>query len=119
MFEISVQGSFSAAHQVRGYKGDCGSVHGHTYRIEVKVEFGKLDKLGMAMDFRKIKRVLNKILCDLDHKNLNTLPFFKKHNATAEWIAVYIFQEVKKKIKNIKSVTVWEGIESAATYQEK
>mgnify|MGYP000294833846 CR=1 FL=1 len=119
MFEIAVQGSFSAAHQVRGYKGDCGSVHGHTYRIEVKVEVGKLDELGMAMDFRKIKRVLNKILGELDHKNLNALLFFKKHNATAEWIAVYIFQEVKKKIKNIKSVTVWEGNENAVTYQEK
>jgi 6-pyruvoyltetrahydropterin/6-carboxytetrahydropterin synthase len=78
----------------------------------------KLDELGMAMDFRKIKRVLNKILGELDHKNLNALPFFKKHNATAEWIAVYIFQEVKKKIKNIKSVTVWEGNENAVKYYE-
>ncbi|MEO0185563.1 MAG: 6-carboxytetrahydropterin synthase QueD [candidate division WOR-3 bacterium] len=118
MFEISVQGSFSAAHRVRGYKGDCSGVHGHTYKIEVKVEVEKLDKLGLAMDFRKVKNILKNILARLDHKNLNNLQFFKKHNATAEWIAVYIYNEMKKKIKNIKSVTVWEGLENSVSYME-
>lgn len=116
MFELTVQGSFSAAHRVRGYKGDCGSVHGHTYKIEVKVEIKKLNRLGMAMDFRKLKKILNKILSELDHKNLNALPFFRKNNATAEWIAVYIYQQIKKKTKNIKSVTVWEGLENSVSY---
>ncbi|MEO0156513.1 MAG: 6-carboxytetrahydropterin synthase QueD [candidate division WOR-3 bacterium] len=118
MFEISVQGSFSAAHRVKGYKGDCAGVHGHTYRIEVKVSVEKLGKLGMAMDFRKVKNLLKKNLSKLDHKNLNNLAFFRKHNATAEWIAVYIYNEIKKKIKNIKSVTVWEGLENSVTYME-
>jgi len=54
----------------------------------------------------------------LDHKNLNTIPFFKKHNATAEWIAVYIHQEMKKKAASLGSVTVWEGFYDAVTYQE-
>ena len=118
MFEISVQGSFSAAHRVRGYKGDCAGVHGHTYRIEGRIRTKNLNKLGMAMDFRKVKNILKKILANLDHKNLNDLPFFKRHNATAEWIAVYIYQEIKKKIKDIKSVTVWEGNENSVTYTE-
>jgi len=118
MFELSVQGSFSAAHRVRGYKGDCAGIHGHTYRIGVKVRVGKLDKLGMTIDFRKAKRVLKRILAGLDHKNLNDLPFFKKHNATAEWIAVFIYKEIKKKIKDIKSVTIWEGYENSVTYYE-
>ncbi|MEO0162603.1 MAG: 6-carboxytetrahydropterin synthase QueD [candidate division WOR-3 bacterium] len=118
MFEISVQGNFSAAHRVKGYKGDCAGVHGHTYRIEVRVGVGKLDKLGMAIDFRRVKKTLKNILAKLDHKNLNNLAFFRKHNATAEWIAVYIYQEMKKKIKKIKSVTVWEGMENSVTYME-
>lgn len=118
MFELSVQGSFSAAHRVKGYKGNCAGMHGHTYKIEVKVEVGKLDKIGMALDFRKVKRILKQILSRLDHKNLNDLSFFKKHNATAEWIAVYIYKEIKKKIKSIKSVTVWEGYENSVTYTE-
>lgn len=118
MFEITVQGNFSAAHRVRGYRGDCAGVHGHTYKIEVKVKVEKLDKLGMSMDFRKVKNVLKRILSKLDHKNLNNLSFFKNHNATAEWIAVYIYNEMKKKIRSIKSVTVWEGLENSVSYYE-
>ncbi len=118
MFELTVQGSFSAAHRVKGYKGDCADVHGHTYRIEVRVRVEKLDRLGMAMDFRKVKNILKKILAKLDHKNLNNLPFFQKHNTTAEWIAVYIYNEMKKKIKSVKAVTVWEGLENSVTYSE-
>lgn len=118
MFELSVIGSFSAAHRVKGYKGDCAGVHGHTYRIEVRVGVENLDKLGMAMDFKKIKNILKKVLAKLDHKNLNKLPFFRKHNATAEWIAVYIYNGMKQEIKNIKSVTVWEGLENSVSYYE-
>lgn len=118
VFELSVQGNFSAAHQVKGYKGDCADVHGHTYRVEVRVEVKNLDKLGMAMDLRKVKMVLKKILSELDHKNLNHLPFFRRNNATTEWIAVYIHQQIKKKIKSVKSITVWEGLENSVTYSE-
>ena len=118
MFELKVQGSFSAAHQVKGYPGDCAGVHGHTYRVEVAIKQQKLDKIGMAMDFRRIHTVLNAVLKELDHTNLNTLSFFKKHNATAEWIAVYIHQIMKKKIKSVCSVTVWEGTHDAVTYRE-
>jgi len=116
MFELSVEDTFSAAHQVKGYPGDCAGIHGHTYKIQVRVKVGKLDRLGMAIDFRRVKRVLNKILKALDHKNLNKLPFFKKHNATAEWVAVYVYNEMKKKIKLVGSVTVWEGPNTSVKY---
>lgn len=118
MFELKVQGSFSAAHQVKGYPGDCAGVHGHTYRVSITIRKPSLGKLGMAVDFRRIHTLLEGVLKKLDHKNLNTLAFFKKHNATAEWIAVYIHREMKKKIASLRSVTVWEGLNDAVTYQE-
>ncbi|MCK4756561.1 6-carboxytetrahydropterin synthase, partial [candidate division WOR-3 bacterium] len=91
----------------------------HTYRISIKVRTNNLNKLGMAMDFRRVKKELNKILKKLDHTTLNKLLFFKKHNATAEWVAVYIYNEMKKKIKAITSVTVWEGQDNTVTYYEE
>jgi 6-pyruvoyltetrahydropterin/6-carboxytetrahydropterin synthase len=118
MFDIKVQGVFSAAHHVRGYQGDCAGDHGHTYRIEVAVRVEKLDKLGMAIDFRKVKTCLKGILEKLDHQNLNKLPFFRKNNATAEWVAVYIQREMKKRVIRTHSVTVWEGYENSVTYFE-
>jgi 6-pyruvoyltetrahydropterin/6-carboxytetrahydropterin synthase len=117
MFELTVEGSFSAAHQVKGYPGDCAGLHGHTYKIQVKVGVGKLDRLGMGIDFRKLRNVLEKILKGLDHKNLNRISFFKKHNATAEYVAKYIFDQMKKKIGSISAVTVWEGPDYSVTYR--
>ena len=118
MFELSVEDTFSAAHQVKGYPGDCAGVHGHTYRIRVQVRVVKLDKIGMAIDFRRLKEALKQIVAELDHKSLNEIQFFKDRNATAEWVAVYVFNEMKKKIDLISSVTVWEGFENSATYHE-
>jgi 6-pyruvoyltetrahydropterin/6-carboxytetrahydropterin synthase len=118
MFELSVQSHFSAAHQVKGYSGDCASIHGHTYRVKAVMAADKLDDIGMAVDFRQIKDILEKILAGLDHKNLNDIRYFKENNATAEYIAKYIFIEMKEQIKTVKSVTVWEGYNNSVTYYE-
>ncbi len=118
MFELLVEDTFSAAHRVKGYPGDCAGVHGHTYKVSVTVKLRKLDKLGMAMDFRHIEMELQKLLAKIDHSNLNELPFFKKRNATAEWVAVYVYTEMRKKIKTVASVTVWEGLNNSVTYYE-
>lgn len=120
MFKITVEGRFSAAHFVRGYKGDCASGHGHTFRVEATILKGELSRLGFAYDFRKLKKHLDKILVSLDHKNLNRLPFFKKRNPTAEWLAYLIFKAMRNLIKGavLESVAVWEGEENKAVYEE-
>jgi 6-pyruvoyltetrahydropterin/6-carboxytetrahydropterin synthase len=116
MFELTVEGSFSAAHQVEGYPGDCAGLHGHTYKVQVRVVVGKLDGLGMGIDFRKLQNSLEKVLKALDHKNLNNITFFKKNNATAEYVAKYIFDNVKGKRPEVTAVTVWEGPNYSVTY---
>jgi 6-pyruvoyltetrahydropterin/6-carboxytetrahydropterin synthase len=116
MFELSVEGYFSAAHQVKGYPGDCADIHGHTYKVKVRVGVRKLDELGMAADFRSIKKHLDEILAGVDHKNLNTIPFFETHNATAEYVAKYFYDKMKEKMDGIVSVTVWEGPKYSVTY---
>jgi 6-pyruvoyltetrahydropterin/6-carboxytetrahydropterin synthase len=116
MFELSVEGHFSAAHQVKGYPGDCADIHGHTYKVKVRVGVRKLDELGMAVDFRDIKKHLDELLEGLDHKNLNAIPYFEQHNATAEYVAKYIFDGMKNRTDNISSVTVWEGPNYSVMY---
>ena len=116
MFELTVEGSFSAAHQVKGYPGDCAGLHGHTYKVMVRVRVEKLDELGMAVDFRSIKGQVDEILDELDHKNLNEIPFFEEHNATAEYVAKYVYDEMKKKTDSVASVTIWEGPHYSVTY---
>ena len=118
MYSVKVEAYFSSAHNLRGYKGKCESLHGHNWKVEVRVAAIVLDKAGMVMDFKVLKEKLHAILEKLDHKYLNKLTYFKKVNPTSESIACYIYQRLKSHIPNIKSVTVWENSTSSATYKQ-
>lgn len=128
MYNIKVQATFSAAHNLRGYKGKCEELHGHNWKIEAIASKENLDKAGMVMDFRYLKTELKKIMEKLDHKYLNKLAYFsaaggsasggKKNNPTSENIAKFIYDRLKNKISGVKSVTVWENDTSSATYEE-
>ena len=120
MFEVSVQASFSAAHQLRGYKGrpvgqasKCENMHGHNWKIRIFVSAKKLNKQGMVVDFTDLKNSLNRVLSGLDHKNLNNIPYFRKINPTSENIAKYIHKALDKKLL---TVSVWETDTFCARY---
>ena len=118
MFEVYIKSDFSAAHKLRGYKGKCEELHGHNWKVEVFVSSENLDKIGMVVDFKKLKAALDQILKKLDHSYINNLAYFKKVNPTSENMARYIFEKLESKIKNIKvnKVTVWESDTSAASF---
>jgi len=118
MYSIKVEGNFSSAHNLRQYRGKCEELHGHNWKVEAVVCNERLDKAGMLMDFKYLKRQLNNILESLDHKYLNKLKVFKKLNPTSENIARYIYGTLKSKITGLKSVTVWENSSCSATYEE-
>lgn len=116
MYSIKIETNFSAAHNLRGYKGKCEQLHGHNWKVEAVVAKSKPDKLGMVLDFRFLKDRLNKVIEKLDHKYLNELAYFKKANPTSENIAKYIYDRMRPEVPAIKSVTVWESENSSATY---
>ncbi len=122
MFEISVCMNFSSAHNLRGYRGKCEELHGHNWKVEVSLGSLRLDKIGMAEDFKIVKEKLRGILALFDHKYLNVLPYFKRANPTSENLAKLIYQKMKDKVdkKNLKLlfVKVWETDNSCATYRE-
>ncbi|MFH0791243.1 MAG: 6-carboxytetrahydropterin synthase QueD [Candidatus Omnitrophota bacterium] len=116
MYIINVEENFSAAHNLRGYKGQCEELHGHNWKVRVEISGRELDKIGMIVDFRTVKRQLNKLLAGLDHKYLNQIPYFKKNNPTSECIAQYIYNSLKVKIPQLKSITIWESDNCSASY---
>lgn len=118
MYTIDVEENFSAAHNLRGYKGKCEELHGHNWNVRAEIFGSKLDKLGMVVDFRFVKKKLNEILEELDHKYLNQIPYFKKINPTSECIAQYIYNSLKVKIPQLKSITIWESDNCSATYSD-
>jgi 6-pyruvoyltetrahydropterin/6-carboxytetrahydropterin synthase len=120
-YEITVEDFFSAAHQLRDYEGDCERLHGHNWKVEVSLTSQKLNKYGMVIDFKELKRLIKDILGELDHRYLNDLPCFKKNNPTTENIAKLIHRELQQKIEKkglklkIKKVRVWESGSASAT----
>jgi len=119
MYSLKVEGSFSSAHNLRGYKGKCEELHGHNWRIEVIVKSEELNNIGIVVDFKELKQKLNAVLEELDHKYLNKLAYFKKVNPTSENIAKYIYKKLITKIPLLDSITVWENATSYATYEPR
>ena len=118
MYEIKVKASFSAAHNLKNYKGKCERLHGHNWLVEGVFSYESLGKDGMAVDFRIARRAVKKVVEKLDHSYLNDLNILKKINPTSENVAKFIYDSVKKKIVNLKSITVWENENSCAMYTE-
>lgn len=123
MYKLRVKSEFSAAHNLREYRGKCEALHGHNWKVEAGLAARDVGRNGLAMDFHVIKKALKKILGELDHGYLNELPYFKKHNPTSENLARYIYEKLRIKLKaadcGLQEVTVWESDNCSATYDAR
>jgi 6-pyruvoyltetrahydropterin/6-carboxytetrahydropterin synthase len=121
MYEISVEKHFDAAHYLRGYRGKCEAMHGHRYRVVVKVKAAQLDDIGLAYDFTELKRHLSDILSRFDHTCLNDVVPFDKINPSAENIAATIYDELRGKLAEapitLSCVEAWESPEQGVAYR--
>ena len=122
MFELDVIREFSSAHCLKGYCGNCSEKHGHNWSVQVFIRSEKLDEIGIAVDFKALKRELDTLLGELDHKDLNSIPPFDKLNPTSENIAMYIYKRLSGKLNGngVKGyrVRVGENASSGASYFE-
>jgi 6-pyruvoyltetrahydropterin/6-carboxytetrahydropterin synthase len=119
MFTLRVTDSFSAAHRLRGYHGDCERLHGHNYKVEVSIESTDLDETGIVIDFRDVKNILKDALDEMDHQYLNELAAFSDRNPSAENIARHIFTTISDTVKHparLKEVVVWENENCSVSY---
>jgi len=119
MFELNVETRFSAAHRLRDYGGKCERLHGHNWRVVVRLGSEGLNELGMVMDFQEVKKLLEGVICRLDHGYLNEVPPFDELNPTTEHIARHIAGELARGLRpgvSVRSVTCWESEGCGATY---
>ena len=123
MYEISVDETFAAAHNLRDYHGKCEDLHGHNYKVRVTLAGVELDATGLLYDFVHLKQVIQGVIRSLDHKYLNELKPFDELNPSAENIARHIYEQAAKQMREtangaaISSITVWESDVTAATYR--
>ena len=119
MYQVSIETHIDAAHYLREYQGKCEALHGHRYRVIVKVESSKLDGIGLAYDFTVLKKQLDKIIERYDHTCLNDVPPFDKINPSSENIARTFYEELAAEIEapaSLFAVEVWESPDSWVSY---
>jgi 6-pyruvoyltetrahydropterin/6-carboxytetrahydropterin synthase len=120
MYELKIITEFSAAHNLRNFRGKCEALHGHNWKVEVVVSGEELDGSGVVLDFAEVKAATSEVMSEIDHRYLNELPFFIEHNPSSENIARYIFERLQEKITDervrVQRVTAWESQDACATY---
>ena len=98
MYRLNVKTHFSAAHRLHDYQGACQNLHGHNWKVGVKIVCEKTDEIGLTIDYKVVKKYINEIMDVLDHQYLNDLSMFKGTNPSSENISKYIYKELQKKI---------------------
>ncbi|MBT7624259.1 MAG: 6-carboxytetrahydropterin synthase [Flavobacteriaceae bacterium] len=111
---------FNAAHRLyvkewsnkKNYEifGKCSNpnFHGHNYELIVGIT-GEINPLtGMVIDLKYLKEIIkNEVEDILDHKNLNLdIDHFKKVVPSVENICIFIWNILRNKIENDKSLEV-------------
>ena len=119
MYELSVQRQFRATHAIT-MAGVREPVHEHDWLVTVVVAGEKLDQDGLLCDFLVIQRELDRIIGDLNERDLNATPPFDRVNPTAEHVARHIAEQAAEAMKShatVSRVTVTEEPGCAATYR--
>lgn len=121
MYTVSVQAHYDSAHFLRNYSGKCERLHGHRYVVEAALQAERLNEAGIAFDFVDIKRELRGLADELDHENLNDLPYFQEIETSAENQARFFYDRLKERLpadqaEGLLYVRVWETPTQWAQY---
>jgi 6-pyruvoyltetrahydropterin/6-carboxytetrahydropterin synthase len=120
--------TFDSAHQLIGHKGKCANLHGHTYKLEVKLKGPVIgpdnaSDEGFVIDFGDVKRIVKELLLDqLDHSflamgNEPVLETLRETGSkvtllgfrtTVENLSMYICHQLKEAGLPVYSVRLWE-----------
>jgi 6-pyruvoyltetrahydropterin/6-carboxytetrahydropterin synthase len=117
-FQIEVSREFSASHQLRLYDGTLEPLHGHNWRVLVTVEAGKLDPIGVVMDFHALKRRVDQVVDPMHNRHLNELAAFSSRNPSAENVALHIAESLRLPEQvHLSAVEVWETGDCGAIWR--
>jgi 6-pyruvoyltetrahydropterin/6-carboxytetrahydropterin synthase len=122
IYEISVETTFAASHQLRGYKADLEPLHGHNFRVEAFVAADDpLAESGLVLDFLELEAKLKEVVAPYDHRHVNEIPPFDRENPTTENLARFIHGELARRLPpgvRLRRVRVWEAPTYSASYGE-
>jgi len=100
-------------HVPKGHK--CARMHGHTFRIEVRIRGAVDPQSGWVMDFADVEKAFGPLHDELDHKCLNEIQGLA--NPTSENLARWIWKRLHPTLPSLHKITVQESLESGVTYK--
>jgi 6-pyruvoyltetrahydropterin/6-carboxytetrahydropterin synthase len=122
VFEVSYQTGFCALHRLTDGGRPIEPQHGHDWRVEAVAAGDTLDRIGVVLDFERLKETLGEVASRFHYKDINEHPAFAGQSTSAEVVARYFFQEVRKGLGDegrlLRRVQVWEAPGCSATYFE-
>lgn len=135
MFTVQTEQSFDAAHFLADYQGKCRNIHGHRWRVIMKVNKEDLEKDGMVVDFSKLKEDLKQEVDYFDHTLIIEKDSLRPatyqalleedfriiqtdFRPTAENFSRFFYEQFKKLGYLVKSSVVYETPNNCAEYRE-
>lgn len=93
----------------------CRRLHGHSFRIEIRVAGPVQPQAGWIMDFADISRAFQPLYDQLDHHYLNEIAGLE--NPTSEHLARWIWDRLKPALPLLSEVMVRETCTAGCVYR--
>lgn len=137
MYFLTAEASFDGAHFLSGYEGKCSNLHGHRWRVILKIKADELQESGqqrgMVVDFSDVKKALKVETDYFDHTfiyerdtlkettvdALNEEGFLMRivdFRPTAENFSKYFYDKFAGYGFDVAEVTVYETPNNCASY---
>lgn len=139
MYFLTAEASFDGAHFLSGYEGKCSNLHGHRWRVILKIKADELQESGqqrgMVVDFSDVKKALKEETDYFDHTfiyerdtlkvttvdALNEEGFLMRivdFRPTAENFSKYFYDKFAGYGFDVAEVTVYETPNNCASYSK-
>jgi 6-pyruvoyltetrahydropterin/6-carboxytetrahydropterin synthase len=120
MFEVAYETTFCSTHRLSRDGEPLEPVHGHDWRVEAVASGPALDGIGVVIDFEHLKKAVGEVAARFHYADMNAHPDFAGKSPSAEEVARYFFEEVRKGLgtdgRLLRRVRVWEAPGCSATY---
>ena len=109
--------TIEAAHRLPavppGHK--CERLHGHSFRIELRVSGEVGEKTGWVIDFAEIDAAFAPVFDQIDHRYLNEVAGLE--NPTSENLARWLWRRLRPALPRLSSVVVRETCTMGCEYR--
>jgi 6-pyruvoyltetrahydropterin/6-carboxytetrahydropterin synthase len=99
MYRLGVRDHVMIAHSFQGEVfGPAQRLHGATYVVDVEFRRADLDSDGLVVDIGLASQALNRLLAEINYRNLDDVPAFAGRNTTTEYLARVVFDRMAQAI---------------------